>query len=152
MSQGDFLADPGTPLTIRRSDDGVFRISQVLTDPASGSISGGTRVRVRFRAGGVDKEIQFSHLGPAIPQYILDAAATGTALANGTAFGFIGYTGNLWIAAPPAVDAPYTGTGAGLPEAHTHAWFVDQPENHLTLAPFAREALDFCGSYPNGGG
>jgi len=151
-SQGDFLADPGTPLTIRRSDDGTFRVVQVLTDPSTGSISGGTRIRVRFRTGGVDKEIQFSHLNTAIPRYVLDAVTHGTPLANGTVFGFIGHTGNLWIAAPPAVDAPYTGTGAGLPDAHTHAWFVSQPENHRTLAAFAREAMDYCGAYPFGGG
>ena len=108
--------------------------------------------RVRFKAGGVDRDIQFSHLNPALPGYVVDALAHGTSLPVGTVFGILGYSGNLWIGAPPAVDAPYTGSGAGLPEAHTHAWFVDQLENHEQLAPFAREALGYCAAYPFGGG
>jgi hypothetical protein len=152
VSQGDFLAAAGTPISILRSDDGTFRITQILTDPPTGSISGGVRVRVRFRVGGVDKDIQFSHLNAALPAYVIDAQRDGTPLPTGTVFGFVGYTGNLWIAAPPAIDAPYSGNGSGLPDAHTHVWFVSQPENHETLAPFAREALTFCGVYGYGGG
>lgn len=152
VSQGDFMARAGTPISILRSDDGFFRVVGVYGDPPTGSISGGTRVRVRFKAGGVDKDFQFSHLNTQVPAYVLEARDRGTPLSVGTAVGFIGYTGNLWIAAPPPADQPYAGNGAGLPDAHTHVWFVNQPENHQALAPFAREALTYCGPYPYGGG
>lgn len=67
-------------------------------------------------------------------------------------FGFIGFTGNLWIAAPPTTDAPYSATGAGLPTPHSHLWFKDETDDHQALSVRSRRALDFTRAYPFGGG
>jgi hypothetical protein len=152
VSQGDFMADAGTPVSILASDDGVFHIDGVYANGAGGSISGGLRIMVRFLAGGASRRIQFSHLDDRVPRYVLDAAAAGTPLPAGTVFGFVGYTGNLWIGAPPATDGPYEGSGAGLPAAHSHVWFEASAANHEDLTPWARQALDYSGRYPYGGG
>jgi len=152
VSQGDFIADAGTPLSIHRADDGVFTVTSVTGNSPSGSISGGLNVQVRFLLDGVERTIGFSHLNTSVPQYVLDAETSGEALPVGTAFGFVGYTGNLWIAAPPAVDGPYTGSGEGLPVAHSHLWFADDLDNHMALTRWIREAIDFSGRYPYGGG
>lgn len=152
VSQGDFLADVGTPLSIFASDDGVFFIDSVTANAATGSINAGLNIRVRFRAGGADHFIGFSHLNTRVPGYVLDALRDGTPLPNGTVFGFIGYTGNLWIGAPPATDAAYQGTGAGLPAAHSHLWFKDEADDHRALSVRSRRAIDFTRAYPYGGG
>lgn len=156
-SQGDFLADAGTPLSIFRADDGVFRVHSVTGNGPTGSISAGLNVKVRFVLDGEEHVVGFSHLNTAVPGYVLDAAETGAPLPVGTVFGFVGYTGNLWIGPPPSVDGPYTGTGAGLPDAHTHAWFAegdltDDLDNHLGLTRSMREAIDCSSRYPYGGG
>ncbi len=152
VSQGDFMADVGTPLSIFATDDGTFFVAAITPNAATGSISAGLNVRVHFRSGGVLHVIGFSHLNTRVPGYVLDAARDGTPLATGTVFGFIGYTGNLWIGAPPATDAPYQGAGADLPTAHSHLWFKDSLDDHLKLSVPARKALDFTRSYPYGGG
>jgi hypothetical protein len=152
VSQGDFMADFGTPMSIFRTDDGVFFIDAITPNPATGSISAGLNIRVRFRSGGVTHFIGYSHLNTRVPGYVLDAARDGTSLPTGTVFGFIGYTGNLWIDTPPAMDAPYSGTGAGLPQSHSHLWFKDSLDDHLKLSVPTRKAIDFTRSYPWGGG
>ncbi|TNE86974.1 MAG: hypothetical protein EP330_20410 [Deltaproteobacteria bacterium] len=151
-SQGDFSADAGAPLSIFDADGDVFYIERVSANGATGSISGGLNIRVRYDKDGVEHQIGFSHLNTNVPGYVLDAAADGTPLPTGTVFGFIGYTGNLWIGAPPEVDGPYTGSGAGLPVSHSHLWFANDLDNHTTLTRETREAIDFSGRYPYGGG
>ena len=152
VSQGDFMADEGTPLSIFVADEDVFRIYSITSNGPSGSISGGLNIKVVYQVGGVETVLGFSHLSTLVPGYVIDALEDGTALPVGTVFGFIGYTGNLWIAAPPAEDAPYAGTGGGLPQAHSHIWFKDDPDNHTTLTVAAREALDCSSTYPYSGG
>ncbi|MCO4745813.1 MAG: hypothetical protein KC912_13550 [Proteobacteria bacterium] len=151
-SQGDFSADPGTPWSIFDTDDGVFYVDRVSGNSASGSINGGLNIRVRWTKNGIERSMGISHLNTAVPGYVLDAASNGTSLPAGTVFGFVGYTGNLWIAAPPTIDAPYDVTGAGLPVSHSHLWFIDQSDNHTTLSRDTREAIDYSGRYPYGGG
>lgn len=152
VSQGDFLADSGTPLSIFNTDDGVFFIEAITANAATGSISAGLNIRVRFQSGGATHVIGFSHLHTRVPGFALDAARDGTALPTGTVFGFIGYTGNLWIGAPPAIDGASVGSGAGMPQAHSHLWFKDSPEDHLKLSVPTRKAIDFTRAYPSGGG
>lgn len=152
VSQGDFMAGVGTPLSIFGTDDGTYRIVSVTGNAPTGSINAGLNVRVSYVKDGVTHQIGFSHLNTTLPQSTLDALANDTPLPCGTAFGFIGTTGNLWIAAPPPTDAPYTGDGSGLPVPHSHLWFVGETSNHMTLTVGTREAIDFSGSYPYGGG
>ncbi len=152
VSQGDFGTDAGTPLSIHRADDDVFYVNHVVGNPATGSINGGLNIQVRFTLDGEEHTLGFSHLNTKVPAYVFDAVDTGEPLPVGTAFGFIGYTGNLWIAPPPAVDAPYDGVSGGLPGSHSHIWFADDLDNHLTLTRAMREAIDFSGRYPYGGG
>lgn len=157
VSQGDFLAQAGTPLSILAADDDVFYIHALSANQPTGSIVAGLNIKVRFSVDGVEKVWGFSHLNTAVPRYVLDALADGTPLTVGTVFGFIGYTGNLWTGAPPATDAPYSGNGAGLPASHTHIWFAtpagrDDLQCHEKLPAWARRALDFSGAYPFGGG
>lgn len=157
VSQGDFLAGPGTPLSVFGVDDGVFYIHSITANNPTGSISAGLNIKVRFAIDGAEKIWGFSHLDTMVPGYVLDALADGTPLTEGTVFGFIGYTGNLWVAPPPATDGAYQGNGRGLPAAHTHIWFAtgqgkDDPDCHKGLAPWARKALDFSSTYPFGGG
>lgn len=157
VSQGDFLANPGTPLSVFGVDGGMFFVHSITGNAPTGSISAGLNIKVRFKVGGVEKIWGFSHLNTAVPGYVLDAFRDRTPLPEGTVFGFIGYTGNLWMGAPPAVDAPYSGTGRGLPAAHTHIWFAtgalrNDPDCHEGMASWARRALDFSATYPSGGG
>lgn len=157
VSQGDFLAGPGTPLSLFGVDGGVFYIHSITANHPTGSISAGLNIKVRFAIDGAEKIWGFSHLNTMVPGYVLDALADGTPLTEGTVFGFIGYTGNLWVAAPPATDGAYQGNGRGLPAAHTHIWFAtgqgkDDPDCHEGLAPWARRVLDFSSIYPFGGG
>lgn len=150
-SQGDFVADKKTPITVLASDDGLFRVVSVRGNPATGGIFAGSNIRLRLRAGGAEHDVSFFHLDSQVPAYVIDAAATGTPLPVGTVVGFIGYTGNLGIGAPPASDRPFE-AGDRLPTAHSHIWFVGDQQSHATLAPWARKAIDFSGRYPNGGG
>jgi len=156
-SQGDFMASQGTPLSVFGVDDGVFYIHAITGNARTGSISSGLNIKVRFKIDGAEKIWGFSHLDTQVPRYVIDALRDGTPLTEGTVFGFIGYTGNLWIGPPPTTDGPYVGNGRGLPQAHTHIWFAtgrlaDDPECHLKLPAWARRVLDFSGTYPNGGG
>ena len=48
--------------------------------------------------------------------------------------------------------AAWLGTASGLPVTHSHVWFVDSLENHERMSPWAREALDYSGRSPFGGG
>jgi len=151
-SQGDFMADAGTPLTILKADNDEFFIDKITANKPTGSISSGLNIRVRFYIRGVKKRIGFSHLNTAVPRYVFEAKDAGTSLPTGTVFGFIGYTGNLWMGAPPATDRAYRGNGHGLPAAHSHLWFAADPANHKKLTTWAREALDYSGTYTFGGG
>lgn len=152
VSQGDFIADFGTPLSIFRTDDGVFFIESITANPPTGSIAAGLNIRVRFKTGGVTRAIGYSHLNTRVPGYVLDAFRDGTALPVGTVFGFIGLTGNVWIGTPPASDGPYMGSGAGLPLGHSHLWFKDSMDDHMKLSAPTRKAIDFTRAYPYGGG
>lgn len=150
-SQGDFLADAGTPLSIFHADNDEFTVDYVLgTTPST--VRAGVRIKVSFSIDGEDKSIQFSHCSNHVPQYVLDAASSGEALPVGTVVGFVGYTGNLWIGPPPATDGPYAGGGENLPTPHAHVWFVQDPDNHMALTRWARRALDYTGTYFYGGG
>jgi hypothetical protein len=152
VSQGDFSADAGTPLSVFASDDGTFSIYGLSANSATGSISGGLNIKVAYTLNGEERVIGFSHLNVNVPGYVIDAETSGEALPVGTVFGFIGYTGNLWIGAPPETDAPYAGSGAGLPGSHSHIWFKDDTGNHMALRPSTRESIDYSGTYPYGGG
>lgn len=155
-SQGDFMADIGTPITILKADDDEFYIHSISSNRSSGSISSGLNIKVLFYVNGVKKVFGFSHLNTIIPRYVQEAQNNGTALETGTVFGFIGYTGNLWIGSPPSSDRPYSGNGAGLPAAHSHIWFSNGSSsdygNHKKMAGWAREAIDYSGTYYFGGG
>ncbi len=150
-SQGDFVADAKTPISIFHSDDGEFEVVSARGNPPTRGIYSGVSVRVRFVVHGVARDISFAHLDSMVPRYVIDAAESGAKLPLGTAVGFIGYTGNLGVGAPPSPDRPFR-AGDRLPTAHSHIWFVRDPSNHMTLAPWARKALGFTRRYPNGGG
>jgi hypothetical protein len=144
--QGDFSADVHTPLSIFASDDGQFYIEEVTTSTYSGLF-----VRVSFLLDGETHTVGFSHLNTLVPDYVLDAEASGGPLPVGTVFGFVGYTGNLWIAKPPSVDAAYSGAG-GLPVSHSHISFGTSLDSHMVLSRKARRAIDYSGRYVFGGG
>jgi len=152
VSQGDFMADLGTPISVFESDDGTFEIVGIYSNNPTGSISGGLNIRVGLWLDGTWREIGWSHLNPHVPGYVLDALANDTPLPNGTVFGFIGATGNLWTGTPPATDQPYAGTGAGLPAPHSHVWFKDSLGDHEALTVRTRQVIDYSGRYPYGGG
>ena len=152
VSQGDLSADPGTPVSIFGTDDGTFSIVRISWNQPTGSISGGLNIRVGFTRDGEYRELGWSHLNDNVPTYVIEAWEDENPLPVGTVFGFIGYTGNLWMAAPPEVDAPYSGTGGGLPVSHSHIWFKDSAGDHEGMRPSTRELIDFSGRYPYGGG
>lgn len=152
VSQGDFMADLGTPLSIFGTDDGTYRVVSITANTPTGSIVAGLNIRVEYVQDGLTRQIGWSHLNTAVPGYVLDAYASGAPLPEGRAFGFIGATGNLWIAGPPSSDGPYTGDGSGLPVPHSHLWFVDALADHERLSGWTRQAIDYSGRYPYGGG
>lgn len=157
VSQGDFMASAGTPLSVFGTDDDIFYIHSITANQPTGSIVSGLNIKVRFKIDGVEKIWGFSHLNTAVPSYAIEAWQTGTPLTAGTVFGFIGYTGNLWTGTPPASDGPYVGNGRGLPASHSHIWFAtdklgDDLGCHEKLPGWARRVLDFSATYPFGGG
>lgn len=151
VSQGDLLADVGTPLSILASDDGTFRVVSVTANRPTGSIVAGLNIRVAYTWGGVENQIGFSHCNDGVPGYVLDAAAASTPLPVGTVFGFVGTTGNFWIAGPPDADRPALPSD-GLPAPHTHVWFVGASDDHERMSVRSRTVLDMTSRYPYGGG
>ncbi|OMI14158.1 hypothetical protein BUQ74_20890, partial [Leptospira weilii serovar Heyan] len=146
--QADLYAKEGTPLSIVHSQDGKFQLLEVRNRGEMG----GNSALVQFRdANGQTRQIRFNHLQDSFPSYVKDhfknAGAGPLMLQNGTVFGRVGTTGNMWVG---NVTKPNGITG---PNSHTHIVLYDKPgvNNTNTSVPdWLKPTIGFKGNLKNG--
>nr|WP_157435065.1 hypothetical protein [Leptospira noguchii] len=146
--QADLYAKEGTPLSIVHSQDGKFQLLEVRNRGEMG----GNSALVQFKdTNGETRQIRFNHLQDSFPSYVKDhfknAGAGPLMLQNGTVFGRVGTTGNMWVG---NVTKPNGITG---PNSHTHIVLYDKPgvNNTNTSVPdWLKPTIGFKGNLKNG--
>ncbi|EMN42774.1 hypothetical protein LEP1GSC086_0121 [Leptospira weilii str. LNT 1234] len=92
----DLHAPYGSPMTVMRSDDGKFEVWKL--DKMS---EGGNSLTVKYKLGGVTREVDFRHAQNQFPSYVIDALKANSnkplTFDTGTVVGWTGVTGQHGI-------------------------------------------------------